>query len=422
MDLAGISVAALFLTIVVSCTTRVNPGLLAIVLAWLIAVYLAPQWGTAIGIKGLADGFPTELFLTLAAVTLLFSQAQTNGTLNQAAQAAMRSCHGNVGLMPVMFFTLALAVASIGAGSIAAAAIVAPMAMATAQRAAIPPFLMTIMVAHGAVAGSMSPFAPTGIIANELLAQMGLSGLEWQTYTNNLAANALVAAAGYLAFGGWKLFRRRHRDDEHTEHAEPAEPFQRRHGVTLFVIAALIVGVVFFGVDVGMGAFAAAVLLTLLRQADEALAVRAMPWSVILMVCGVTVLASLLEKTGGTERFTLLIARISTPESVPGVVALLTGLVSVYSSTSGVVLPAFLPIVPGLVTELGGGDASSIASSMIIGGNLVDVSPLSTIGALCVAGVGAGADRRTLFHQVLAWGLSMAVAGGVVCYVLFVVL
>jgi hypothetical protein len=126
-----------------------------------------------------------------------------------------------------------------------------------------------------------------------------------------------------------------------------------------------------------------------------------------------------LEKTGGTERFTALVGQVATARTAPGVIALLTGLVSVYSSTSGVVLPALLPLVPGLVHELGGGDPAALASSIVIGGNLVDVSPLSTIGAVCVAGAGAGADRRFLFHKLLAWGLSMAVVGAVVCSVAF---
>ena len=74
-------------------------------------------------------------------------------------------------------------------------------------------------------------------------------------------------------------------------------------------------------------------------------------------------------------------------------VAFVTGLVSVYSSTSGVVLPAFLPTVPGLVERLGGGDPMAIASSMVVGGHLVDLSPLSTIGALCIAAL-PGLGRR----------------------------
>ena len=73
-------------------------------------------------------------------------------------------------------------------------------------------------------------------------------------------------------------------------------------------------------------------------------------------------------------------------------------------------LPAFLPMVPGLAQQLGGGDPLAIASSMNVGGHLVDVSPLSTIGALCIAAAPATRSRR-LFNKLLAWGLSMAVVG-----------
>ena len=92
---------------------------------------------------------------------------------------------------------------------------------------------------------------------------------------------------------------------------------------------------------------------------------------------------------------------------------------SVYSSTSGVVLPAFLPLAPGLAAQLPGASAVGIAMSMNIGGHLVDVSPLSTIGALCIAGAGAARDTRRLFNQLLAWGLSMAVVGALLCYLVF---
>jgi hypothetical protein len=61
----------------------------------------------------------------------------------------------------------------------------------------------------------------------------------------------------------------------------------------------------------------------------------------------------------------------------------------------------------------------AIASSINVGAHLVDVSPLSTLGALCIAAAPPAEDRRVLFNRVLAWGLSMAVVGGVVCFVLF---
>src|SRR6185295_2969157 len=110
--------------------------------------------------------------------------------------------------------------------------------------------------------------------------------------------------------------------------------------------------------DLGMGSFAAALMLAVFRVADDNRAVQMMPWGVIVMVCGVTVLTSLLDnkQIGGIDLFAKLVSRISTPHTVTGVIALITGVVSVYSSTSGVVLPAFLPMVPKLVNELGGGN------------------------------------------------------------------
>ena len=155
---------------------------------------------------------------------------------------------------------------------------------------------------------------------------------------------------------------------------------------------------------------------------DEEQAIRGIPWGTILMVSGVTVLIALLEKTGGMDLFTQILARVSTPSNVTGVIAFVTGLISVYSSSSGVVLPAFLPTIPGLIENLGGGDPLAIAASINVGAHLVDVSPLSTLGALCMASAPPTEDRRALFNKLLLWGLSMSVVGALVCYLFFGVL
>ncbi|MBL8208900.1 MAG: C4-dicarboxylate ABC transporter, partial [Blastocatellia bacterium] len=145
----------------------------------------------------------------------------------------------------------------------------------------------------------------------------------------------------------------------------------------------------------------------------------AIPWNTILMVCGVTVLVAMLEKTGGMDLFTSLLAKLASQRSITGVIAFITGLVSVYSSSTGVVLPTFLPAIPSLIEKLGGGDPLAIAYSINVGSHLVDVSPLSTLGALCIANAADGENRTRLFHKMLGWGLSMAVVGAVVCFVFF---
>jgi hypothetical protein len=129
------------------------------------------------------------------------------------------------------------------------------------------------------------------------------------------------------------------------------------------------------------------------------------------------VLIAVLEKSGGMDLFTALLATLASPASVNGAIAFVTGAISTYSSTSGVVLPAFLATVPKLVASIGGGDPLAIALSINVGSSLVDVSPLSTLGALCVAAVPDPAASRRLFQALLAWGLSMTVVGALLCQI-----
>jgi len=408
VNLGWLSLGALFTVIVVSCVSTVNVGLLAVTLAWIV--------GTLIGgmkIDTVISGFPAPLFLTLAGVMLLFSQAQVNGTLDRVARIAVSLCRGNAGLIPILFFVMGLGLSTMGPGNIATAALLAPPAMGVAARAGIPAFLMAIMVGNGVNAGSLSPLAPTGIIMTGLMQKVAAPDHEWRIYFDNAAAHAGIAFAAYFLFGGGRLLARRAETLEHKP-----QPLERNHWITLAVIGALLGCVILFKANAGMAALAGAVLLTVLRAADEEQAIKRMPWNVIVMVTGMTVLIVLLEKTSGIAIFSDLLARVATRESVTAVIAFITALISVYSSTSGVVIPAFVPAVPGLLERLGGGDIVAVASSIAVGSHLVDLSPLSTIGALCIAAT-SESESRSVFRKLLAWGLAMTVVGAAICYLMF---
>jgi di/tricarboxylate transporter len=413
--LAWYSLGALVVAMIVSCTTQLNVGVLAMALAWIVGVYIA-----GLPLADVLAGFPRDLFLTLAGVTLLFTQAQVNGTLDRLAHAAVRICRGNTGLIPIMFFLLGSIIASLGPGNVSTAAMLGPMAMSVAGRAAIPPFLMAIMVGNGAQSGSLSPIAPTGLIVHRLMLKIGLGGHDTYTFIANLLAHALVAFGGYFLFGGWKLFRNVYQG---SSEEDDAHRFRAAHWITLTVIGVVLASLVITSLlgnraDVGMAAFTGAVVLAVLRVADHEQAIRRMPWTPIIMVCGVSLLVGLLDKTGGLDLFTELLAKFASPGALTGFVALVTGLISVYSSTSGVVLPAFLPTVPGLIMRLGG-DPLSVATSMNVGAHLVDMSPLSTTGAVCIAAIADPAQVRPTYNKLLAWGLSMTIVGAIGCYLFF---
>jgi di/tricarboxylate transporter len=417
MGLPVLSIVAFAIAIIVSCVSEINVGFLSIAFAFIIGVLFGGMKATDV-----AAGFPTSLFLILVGVTLFFSQANVNGTLDKVAKLSVKLARGNIGLIPVIFFFLSAGLASIGAGNIATTALLAPVAMTVAGNLGISAFLMTVCVCCGANAGALSPFAPTGVIANGLLGRIGITHQEWQVFYKNLMAEGFVGLSGYFLLGGWKLFSRHatHRAVRLDEALIGDEgPFVWYQKLTLVLIAGLVVSVAYFKIDVGMAAIIAAAIMTLCRAAKEEQAVKAMPWNVILMVCGVTVLISILEKKGGMDLFTTILAKFSTPTSVTGVMGFVTGLISVYSSSSGVVLPAFIPPIPSLVQKIGGGDMMAIANSVNVGAHLVDVSPLSTLGALCIANAAASVNRKSLFNKLMIWGLSMSVVGALVCWVFF---
>lgn len=449
MSLAWISVGALLLAVALSCTTTVNIGLLALSLALTVGVFLGDM-----SVADVLGGFPTTLLTTLVSVTLLFSIADVNGTLERLTGQAVRLCRGHAGLLPVMFFMVGFAIATIGAGATPASALLAPPAMAAAARARVSPFLMAIMAGNGVLAGTLSPFAPTGVVAHGVMADIGLGGFEWYTFGFNAFAHALVGIGGFVLFGGLRYFRRRpaHESARGPSTAGPGEAagaegapalaaddtagraveagrlaaggprhaaMERRHWLTTLGIGALIVAVVGFDLDVGMIALIVAVVLILLGAVDESEAIKRMPWSVILMVTGVTVLVAMVSETEGLALITRGIATISTPATIEAIVAFGAGFISVYSSTSGVVLPAFLPMAPALAEQLGGVDQLDIAWSMAVSASLVDLSSLSTVGALFMASAAPGTDVRRLFNTLLAWGLSMSLVGAVLCWIMF---
>lgn len=405
---ATLSLFALLIVVLLSLTSRINIGVLAVALAAIVAVLFA-GWKP----DRLAEVFPGTLFLTLVGVTLLFAAAQSNGTLEAIAERVVALSGGHAALLPILFFLFAGVLSSLGPGAVPATALIAPLAMAAGLRAGVPAFLLALMVANGANAGNLSPFSAVGLIVQASMAKAGLVGHEWASFTANFVAHTMVAIAAYLLFGGLTLLRKGRA--EAVDEAKPT-PLTVKHWATIAVLTLWILGVVFLNYQPGLSAFVAATVLIVLNMADDAASVKGVPWSVILMVCGVSVLVGVMDKTGGMDLFTTLLSKIMTLQTANGMMAFVTGVISTYSSTSGVVYPAFLPTVASVAEKIGGGDPLQLALSINVGAALVDVSPLSTIGALAIAAVSTAAvDTRKLFRNMLLWGFAMTIVGALFC-------
>lgn len=405
MSPAAWSLIAFLIAVVLSCTSRINVGVLALGLAWILG------WKAA-GLKpeAIAAGFPSMLLLTLVGVTLLFALAEQNGTLEAIARRALGTLKDPRFVSPLIFLMGAV-LSGIGPGAVAATALMAPVATAIGLRSGASAFLVALMIANGANAGNLSRLSAVGIIARDGMAKAGLVGFEGKVFFANFAAHVLVGGFAWILLRG----RAGTSPAPGTEIGSlPSLTSAQR--LTLAVLLLWVAGTLGLGLPVGFAAFVAACVLILAGAADEGVALRKIPWAVIVMVTGMTTLVSVLEKTGGMDLVTALLASMATSGTVNGAVAFVTGLISTWSSTSGVVMPAFLPTSTALANRVGG-DPLSVALSINVGSSLVDVSPLSTIGALCVAAVTDPESARRLFRSMMIWGLSMIVVGALLCQI-----
>ena len=440
---ALVSILALVILVGISCVNEdLNVGFLGIAFGIIVGGVFAGTPASKV-----MNAFPLSLFMILVGVTFLFGMAQTNGTMEKLTAYSVRACKGNTALVPLIIYILCTFVTTIGPGNIAGCALMAPVSMAIASKVKMPAFLMTLLVVGACNGAAFSPFAPTGIISNGLIAKMAgelglspdyLNTLAWKIHFNSELAQGFVNIGGFFVMGGLKWIREQKGAALDIDELAPKpEPFNAAQTTTLLMVALLVLLVVVPGLpgikgtlpkmltnmlsNVGSISFVLSIVLMLTGYGDSKAAVKVMPWSVIMMVCGVSVLIDVMDKAGGLNFLVEVMASVAGPTTICFWTAFVPAVISAYSSSSGVVMPMFLPMTPGLV-ELTGGDAISIISAINVGSHLVDTSPLSTLGALCIAAAPEYEDKGVLFRKLLIWGLSMSIVSGIVCYVFFGIL
>ena len=405
--------ALLFVIILGSVRTDLNIGILSIALAYIIGFYFA-----GLSLAEISSYFPSDLFLMLVGVTLLIYISRENKTLDRLAEISLIISGGHPAMLPIFFFFATFILSAIGAGNIAATALIAPFAMGIAARTKVNVLLMIIMICTGANAGTFSPIAATGIINLGLLNKIGVhdENLPGVIFFWTAVIQSVSALAAYFIFKGCRAKQNKSFQQNITK--QRFKKLNSKQTITLVSVSILFVSVIFFKMPVGLGAFIISSLLFLFKAADQKTVLKSLPWTIILLVSGIMVLIGLIEKTGGLDLATTIMAEYTSPKFLYSTLALVSSLVSIYSSSSGVVMPTFISLLPGLLQKIGTGDLIKMVIAVDIGSHMVDVSPLSTLGALCLASASEVVDKAKLFRNLLIWGFSMAAFGALIIYLL----
>lgn len=194
-------------------------------------------------------------------------------------------------------------------------------------------------------------------------------------------------------------------------------PLERDHVLTLIGLAALAVGALAFGLDVGFTALTVAAVLSLVSPSSAKAAVGQVAWPTVLLICGIVTFVALMERVGTIDWLGHLVTQIGSPLVAAIIICLIGAVVSAFASTTGI-LGALIPLaVPFLLAGSVGAVALIIALS--ISASVVDSSPFSTSGALVVAN-SPGEQTDRVFRGLMIWGFSMVVVAPIATWLLFI--
>lgn len=415
-----ITIIALVLCILIGQKIRCNIGVLALIAASVLGVFVFGLRPTA-----LYGFWPISIVLQMIIVTYFYGFAIETGAAKYMADWAIYSARKCPALLPIVFFVMDFAMMAIGINPGAVTVFLVPVFIEICYKSGISE--MVVLTGHCLAlgAGCTSPIGSIGIIAKGLFDLFGFEGQGAQMlpriWVNFILVGFICFFLVYLIFGGYKV-----KIEGEVARPEAASPAVKKNLVLIIVCVLLFVvpmvlsavapGVAAFsilssGVDV-LGVYALGVVLAvILKLGDEKKILKEhVPWSTVMLVGGCATLIAVCSSMGMGDYLAGVIGGISNTALIAPFMAILAGLVSLVSDSTAVVFPLFFPTVAGL-TAATGLSATKLFSCIMLGAILSGVAPISSGGSMLMSFVKAE-RRNKIFFTLWIYALCLIIVLG----------
>ena len=386
MNLGMLSLITLLAAICIGFIRNANVGILCTGFAMILGVIFD------ISPSELVGGFNSSLFVQMVGITYLFAIINGNGTLELLARKMVSLVGKRKALIPFVMYILGFIICAAGPGAIPSLAIVPVIAIPVAVSAGVNPIMTAIIGDLGVMSGRMSPLTPEAAVVRELMEEQGLDG-NTVPIMIALTVTALVTAAiVYIYYKGWRV------EAGTTQAGEKLPRFNAIQLLSLLGLCITAVGVLFLSWNVGLTGFLVGSLLIVVGKGNEGSAIKNIPWGVILMVLGVGILMNVISLSGGIDIMVAGLETVMGPRTASMIMSIAAGVMSFFSSGLGVVFPTLIPTASGLAGGIGV-SAVELVAVIVIGGTVAGFTPISTTGALIMAGVSQQENAEEKFPQ-----------------------
>ncbi|WP_373683514.1 SLC13 family permease [Acinetobacter sp. YH16058] len=409
MNMTLLILMALALSIGLGYITKINIGFFTIVFAYLIGCF-----GMGLKPAEVIELWPVKIFFIILSVTLFYNFALANGALEKLASHLLYKCRRFPQFLPLAIFLASTVIAGLGAGFYTVLAFMAPITLLLCKKTNMSMIIGGMAVNYGALAGANFMTSQSGIIFRSLMENVGINAQTSFSYSLGIFVVTLIIPVAVL---GLYTFWNRNSNSIFIEDQKP-EGFDLKQKQSLFLIVLMMSIVLIFPilhllfpeaqtisflnskVDIAFIAIIFSLISLLMKLADEKKVIALVPWGTLIMICGVGMLIALGVKLGIITILSEWLANNVPIWLIPFLLCLISAIMSVFSSTLGVVAPTLFPIVPALALA-SGLNPLVLFICIIVGAQSSAISPFSSGGSLIMASAPADVDKSQLFNQLL---------------------
>lgn len=420
--MTALMLMALAVSIGLGYKTKINIGFFTIAFAYLIGCF-----GMGLKPSEVIELWPVKIFFIILSVTLFYNFALANGALEKLASHLLYKCRKFPQFLPLAIFFAATIIAGLGAGFYTVLAFMAPITLLLCKKTNMNIIIGGMAANYGALAGANFMTSQSGIIFRSLMENTGISSQTAFSYSSGIFVLTLIIPIAVL--GIYTLWNRK--SNSIVIEDQKPEPFDKKQKQSIFLIILMMSIVLVFPIlhlifpdvktisflnskiDIAFLAITFSLISLLMKLADEKKVIALVPWGTLIMICGVGMLIALGVKLGIITTLSEWLANNVPVWVIPVLLCLISAIMSVFSSTLGVVAPTLFPIVPALALT-SGLNPLVLFICIVVGAQSTAISPFSSGGSLIMASAPADFDKTKFFNQLLFKAIPVGVIAALI--------
>lgn len=414
---------AIVLSIITGLKLKINIGIPAFIFSIIIGTYIL-----GLNINDIYNLWPIGLIIQIAVITFFYGFASQTGTIEYIASWVMYLARNVPHFMPIIYSLLVFMLGVIGIPPIASSMFLIPIFIGYCRITNSNELYVGVFAIVAGMSGMLAPTGFLGILVSGVLLKLGLDPSQYSTqiFHKSIIISVILIFIYYIAL---KLYKR---SSAQYEFKKPKVPTtNQKINLTIILVLVMIMflppviqkyvpnsfTVVLAGINTTLLYLIGILLCIIFKLADEKEVIKhQIPWTILILLGGMTSLISLLNLANFSSFFASIIADSAhniSPSFIAIVFVLGAGILAAFSDGVTVVTPTLITIAVS-ISQVIPIDLGLILTIIPVTAICTGISPFSAGGAITLSFVSEDKRHNIFIGQLVSVGVNIVVVCAIV--------